>query len=168
MDSKIIILNGRGGVGKDTFVDLCNKYIKCIHISSITPIKEIAKSIGWDGAKTEKDRKFLSDLKFLVSEYNDLSFTYIQDKISEFYRDFPEDTLLFIDIREKAEIDKVHNMYNCYTCLIKNNRVPIINSNPADRDPELFTYDFVIDNNSDLSNLEECAKNFVLDLCCKG
>jgi hypothetical protein len=36
-------------------------YVK-IH-SSIDFVKEIAKKIGWDGNKTDKDRAFLGELK---------------------------------------------------------------------------------------------------------
>ena len=62
---EIIIINGTGGVGKDTFVELCKEYalklpymVNIYNYSTITPIKQIAYGIGWAGTKTEKDRKF--------------------------------------------------------------------------------------------------------------
>lgn len=71
----IIVINGRGGVGKDTLCDFVKeKYDDTYgvqNISSITRIKEIAKDIGWDGNKDEKGRKFLSDLKKALTEYGD-------------------------------------------------------------------------------------------------
>ena len=64
---QVLIINGSGGVGKDTFVNFLNKYKKVIHRSIAYPAKEIAKQIGWDGSsKTEKDRKFLSDIKSCI------------------------------------------------------------------------------------------------------
>ena len=63
----IIIINGCGGVGKDTFVNMCAKYTSVVNYSSVKEIKEIAKYIGWDGSKEERDRKFLSDLKLLTT-----------------------------------------------------------------------------------------------------
>lgn len=161
MHSKVIILNGRGGVGKDTFVDLCSKYINSIHISSITPIKTFASLCGWSGTKTEKDRKMLSDLKDIFIEYDDTCFKYVKNQINKFYKDHPDDTLLFVDIREPDEIDKLLAYVKCTTCLITNSRVPSIDSNHSDRDVENYHYDFYISNDSTLQDLDDKAKWFV-------
>lgn len=40
--------------------------------------------IGWTGKKEEKDRKFLSDLKKLTTDYNDMAFQIIKEKINNF------------------------------------------------------------------------------------
>ena len=48
MEKIVIIINGRGGVGKDTLCDLAAKYFKVEKISAITPIKEIAQNYGWE------------------------------------------------------------------------------------------------------------------------
>ena len=56
MDKYIVIINGTGGSGKDTFVSFVSKYNKVYNFSSIDKVKEIAKEVGWDGGKTEKDR----------------------------------------------------------------------------------------------------------------
>ena len=63
MNKNIIVINGTGGSGKDTFVEYVSKYAKVYNFSSVDKVKEIAKLIGWTGTKTDKDRKFLSDLK---------------------------------------------------------------------------------------------------------
>ena len=62
MDKKIIIINGTGGSGKDTFVEFCSKYANVFNFSSIDKVKEIAKIIGWTGSKSEKDRNAREDL----------------------------------------------------------------------------------------------------------
>ena len=54
----IVIINGYGGSGKDTFVEFVSKYNKVYNFSSVDKVKEIAKLIGWNGKKEEKDRKF--------------------------------------------------------------------------------------------------------------
>lgn len=59
MLKQIIIINGTGGSGKDTFVDFCSKYGNVMNFSSIDKVKEIASLIGWNGKKAEKDCKFL-------------------------------------------------------------------------------------------------------------
>lgn len=74
MNKQIFVINGSGGVGKDTFVELVSvelndklkRFHTVVNFSSVDKVKEIAREIGWDGRKTEKDRKFLSDLKSLT------------------------------------------------------------------------------------------------------
>ena len=61
---KIIVINGRGGVGKDEFIKWCREANNDIYsVSSVDYVKEIARLIGWNGEKDVKGRKFLSDLK---------------------------------------------------------------------------------------------------------
>ena len=77
MNKIVIIINGRGGVGKDTLCDFAAKHYKVENISSITPIKDLAKLCGWGGEKNEKSRKFLSDLKQLLIDYNEYPTQYL-------------------------------------------------------------------------------------------
>ena len=87
MIKQVFIINGSGGVGKDTFIEMIPtfefigknenstvwfKNLEIRNYSSVSKVKEIAKIIGWNGEKTERDRKFLSDLKLLTTEYNDM------------------------------------------------------------------------------------------------
>ena len=51
MNKLIVVINGRGGVGKDTLCSFVSDNYNVMNISSIDPIKEIAKTIGWDGKK---------------------------------------------------------------------------------------------------------------------
>lgn len=66
---QILIINGSGGVGKDTFVDLLGEFVPVKHDSIVNPTKSLAKQVGWDGKKDERDRKFLAELKSLIDEY---------------------------------------------------------------------------------------------------
>ena len=60
MIKQVFIINGSGGVGKDSFIEVVAKTDKCAigNYSSVSKVKEIAKIIGWDGSKSERDRKF--------------------------------------------------------------------------------------------------------------
>ena len=107
-NKKIFIINGKGGSGKDTFVENVDKYVPTDNYSSIESIKQVAELLGWDGGKSDKDRKFLSDLKKLSSDYNDMPYTDILHYISCFLTSmYNEDELLFVHIREPKEIEKV-------------------------------------------------------------
>ena len=44
-----IVINGKGGVGKDTLCRFAAERYKTRNISSITPIKELAAACGWQG-----------------------------------------------------------------------------------------------------------------------
>ncbi len=71
---KIFVQNSVGGSGKDTWASLLNKYIPTLKYSIVDLPKEAAKVLGWNGGKTEKDRRFLSDIMDLSTGYNDAPF----------------------------------------------------------------------------------------------
>ena len=104
MNKVAIVINGAGGVGKDTLCELAAKHFKVMNISSITPIKEIAALCGWDGTKDNKARKFLSDLKNICVEYNDYPTVWAKARYDEFLSSDYE--VFFVHIREPEEIAK--------------------------------------------------------------
>lgn len=98
----VIVINGAGGVGKDTLIGaVAEKYVTR-NISSVDPIKELARQAGWTGEKDNKSRKMLSDLKALFTEYNDLSLSYVKSQYEQFLKS--DEQVLFVHIREPKEI----------------------------------------------------------------
>lgn len=163
MNKYIFVTNGMARSGKDTFAALMNEFVPTKKYSSIDYIKEIAKLCGWDGQKNERSRKFLSDLKVLTSQYNDLPFKMIQKQIQEFHKNKKYNVLL-IDIREPEEIRKLCDKYkDVKTILIKRSSVKIITSNMADAGVFNYNYDFVIENNGTLDELKSIVKKFVME-----
>ena len=57
---KIYIVNGKPRSGKDTFAELLGKHCRVFKYSSVDKVKQIAAKCGWDGGKTDKDRRFRS------------------------------------------------------------------------------------------------------------
>ena len=98
------VINGAGGVGKDTLCDLAAKHFRVYNISTITPIKDIARMCGWNGEKTDKARRFLSDLKALTVEYNDYPTVWATERYHGFMQS--DDEIMFLHIREPEEIAK--------------------------------------------------------------
>lgn len=162
MNRQIFIINGNACSGKDTFVSLVSKYEPTINFSSVDKVKEIARIIGWDGKKTEKDRKFLSDLKILCTEYNDMPFNSMKNKVEEFlnsnYYKF-----LFLHIREPLDIERAKKEFNARTILIKRDSIKHITSNMADANVFNYDYDIVIENNGTIEELDEKALRLVLN-----
>lgn len=104
MKKLTVVINGGGGVGKDTLCAIAAANYRIRNVSSITPVKELATACGWKGEKTDRARKFLSDLKRLTVEYNDLPTTYLAGQYREFLAG--DEQILFVHIREPEEIRK--------------------------------------------------------------
>lgn len=161
MRKTVIIINGRGGVGKDTVCSIAADYYRVRNISSITPIVRIARYAGWDGTKTLAARKMLSQLKEVFTEFNDLSFTYCKKQYEEFLAG--EDDILFVHIREPEEIARLQQAIgeNCKTLLIRRDDPQgTVYGNRSDDQVEDYAYDLYFDNNIPLSELPNAVKNF--------
>lgn len=160
MEKKIIIINGTGGAGKDTFVSFCSEIEKVLNISTVDKVKEAAAIlVGWNGEKDEVSRKLLVDLKQLSIAYNDAPTKYICSMAEKFKGS--EDNLMFIHIREAEEIEKAKKLLDAKTLLITNPRVQLITSNDSDGKVNEYKYDYYIENDGTLEDLKEKAKNFV-------
>lgn len=187
MIKQVFIINGSGGVGKDEFVKMISnsKYKhellgesadkkKRVHkqvyeignYSSVSKVKEIAKIIGWDGSKSERDRKFLSDLKLLTIEYNDMPLKDMKEFVISFMANERLSRIVFLHVREPEEITKAINEfkeYNAKSILVKRDSVKHIASNMADENVYNYKYDIVIDNSGTLEELKEKADCFIND-----
>ncbi len=104
MRKLVLVINGCGGVGKDTLCDMAAKHYRVRNVSSVTPIKELAAQCGWRGEKDDRARRFLSDLKALTAAYNDFPTKWLCDQYEAFAKS--DEELMFVHIREGAEIEK--------------------------------------------------------------
>jgi hypothetical protein len=165
MEKLVIIINGKGGVGKDTLCDAAAEEYAVRNVSSITPIKEMAGICGWKGDKSDKSRKFLSDLKRLVVEYNN----YPNEYLLEQYREFLQsgERLLFIHIRECEEIKKVKEQFYtpCVTLLVRREADGPVNwGNKSDDEVENYPYDYIYDNSLPLEESKGKFKGFLKEI----
>lgn len=160
-DKMIFIVNGKPRAGKDTFAQILNEYMDVYKYSSVTKVKEIAKQCGWSGAKEEKDRKFLHELKMLTSAYSDMSYNDVIEEIDKFKKGELDADIFVVDVREPEDIDRLVKATKAFTIFIENNRVPSITSNAADANVENYRYDFVIQNNGTLEDFEGNIKLFM-------
>jgi hypothetical protein len=167
---KIFICNGLPGVGKTTFQQLCKSVYEghTYILSTVDFVKYVASICGWDGKKTPEARKFLSDLKDLLTEWTDVPFKKIVEARDElesklsFYQLNPDKGVLFTHCREPEEIQKFVDKENAITVLLRREAVESYKqSNHADANVFNFKYDYVIDNNGSLEELREKAKGFL-------
>lgn len=166
---KYFIVNGFPRSGKDTFVNCCLKELGAFGklISTVDFIKEIAIKCGWNGEKTPKDRKFLSDLKDLLSNWNDVPYQKVLKEIDLFrydleYYDVENNGVVFIMSREPEEINRFENEIGAKSILIRRESVEFNQqSNHADNEVLNHKYHYIIDNNGTIEQLQEKAKNFL-------
>ena len=160
MKKSVIVINGAGGVGKDTLCAFASKHFRVYNISSITPIKDVAKNFGWQGEKTDKARKFLADLKALTVEYNDYPTLWAKERYLEFMTS--EDEILFVHIREPIEIKKFVDVTDgvAKTLLIRggDRMTKSHYGNAADDMVESYDYDYYFVNDK---GFDEAERDFV-------
>ena len=160
---KIFIMNGKGASGKTTFenmiVEIAQAHDKKIEIlSTIDYVKDVAKSFGWNGSKDPKDRKMLSDLKDLLTEWNDLPHKIICEKIKDLMG--TNVAAVFVDCREPAEIKRFVEEYDALSVLVKRSSISMVYGNHADDNVDDYEYDCVIDNSRGLMELLDEANIF--------
>ena len=166
---KVILVNGCATAGKDTFINFCEEMLgkRARNISSIDFVKKIAFYCGWNGEKTPKDRKFLSDLKDLLMEWRDVPLKQLEFEkgiwddilISE---GVTEDCALFICVREPKELEKLKDLFGAVTIFVSRKEAEEQQtSNHADEEVFDYTYDYWIMNDGTLDELKETAEFFL-------
>lgn len=168
---KIIVINGSGGSGKDSFVNFIKSksYLEnyfIYNISTIDRIKTIAEQCGWGGDKDEKGRQLLSDLKDAFTKYNDLPYNDIIYKINKTLYKFEQfsiptkNIIFFVHSREPKEINRFKKELNARSLLIERPGIKQFN-NHADRFVYNCNYEYHCINDGSLEELKESAINFV-------
>lgn len=146
MKKLVIVINGAGGVGKDTLVGAVAEKYETRNISSVDPIKELARQAGWTGEKDDKSRKMLSDLKALFTEYNDLSLSYVKSQYEQFLKS--DEQVMFVHIREPEEIARFVTVApeRVKTLLITSPRAATNYGNDSDDRVQEYKYDMLYHN----------------------
>ena len=156
MNKAVIVINGAGGVGKDAMCSLAAKHFKVRNISSVDPIKEIARFTGWTGVKDDKARKFLHDLKTITATYNDFPTNWAFDQYKDFLN--TDEEILFVHIREPEEIKKFVDITDgaAKTLLVRGGErmKRSVYGNAADDCVENYSYDYYFMNDKTLEEAE--------------
>lgn len=178
---KVILINGSGGSGKDTVVELVSSYLKnkysIENISTIDEIKRIARSMGWDNQKDEKGRQFLADLKQAWTKYNNGANEEVLKTLCNYnaYENYsPKEYVIFVHCREPEALAwfkeklKNHKISVCTLIVKRENIIEFFND--ADQNVTQFDYDIALINHGDLEDLEvicedlaEVIDNWILD-----
>lgn len=165
--NRYYIINGRAGAGKDTFVSFCQDHAKnnlIINLSTVDIVKRIATLCGWKGEKDEKNRLFLSDLKDLLTKWNDIPFKETINQITRYEQNaIGANLIFFVHCREPEEIERLRDFLGAKTIFVKRDTMPQVVSNHADKNVENFEYDIYIENNGTIEELSEKARQFLTE-----
>lgn len=168
----IYVINGYPRAGKSTFVDYVRgavgeEYV--CEISTVDTIKQIAKTVGWDGTKDAKSRKFLSDLKDLFTDYNNFPIRETIEKVDSFrnyLRSYgvEDKGVIFIHCREPKDIGILVERLGAQTLFIERDFAKSAEfSNHADAEVDNYHYDLSVSNNGTLKDFKDSAYQF-----CRG
>ena len=158
----VLVINGKGGVGKDAFCDAAAQSFAVKNVSAITPVKAIAAQCGWQGQKDLKSRKFLADLKQLLVDYNGFPNAYLEGEYRSFLQS--EADILFVHIREAEQIQDFLRRIpgKKAALLIRSQRVEgATYGNAADDLVEAYPYDYVFQNDGALEQLPQAVRQFL-------
>lgn len=172
MEDKIIIINGLGGCGKSTFIDLCKNYcieenngVNVYELSSIDFVKDVATFCGWDGSKTTKNRTFLHNIKVILEEWDDIPNKKVLEKIDRFVG-FDSNNVFFVNIREPYNIEKFKEAakrrnFECFTLIVENKNKETNEVTELINQINDYNYDIIVNNNGNLQHLYSLAKEFM-------
>lgn len=163
--STVIIINGMARSGKDTVTSaICNWGLGKIPIHKWSTI-QMPKATLAEYAKREydpnmeSDRLFLSKFKALINEH--FNYTNIS-----FQRMLPfNGHVLLVHSREPEEIEEfrricLDNGIRFITLLVTRSDIKKIESNDSDKNCENMFYDYIIENDGSLYELERKAERF--------
>lgn len=160
---KVVIVNGMPECGKTTAEEICRDTLKlinwnCVIKSSVEWVKEIATFAGWDGTKNDNNRKFLSDLKAVLTSWDDAVLKHLVNEV-DYYHYTGDNYVIFIDIREPYEIEKAKETFNAATLIVRRPQVECNHySNDSDMGVFNFNYDYTIWNDRGIEGLTaECV-----------
>lgn len=167
MKYEVVVLNSKGGAGKDTFFGYCESILgNCTkHISTVDCVKKVAEELGWDGTKTMENRRRLSMLKDMMTAWGDTPFQDVSTQISNIkytWMNGGEDFgIIFVDCREPHEIERLVEKLGAKTLLITRDNLPATYGNHADDGVFDYTYDYIVENNGSLTELRDSARAII-------
>lgn len=186
----IVIINGAGGNGKDTFVEAAGKHCAALNLSAISEVTGVVKSMieiseaykcGSEprdpsasmAAKDDAYRTFLHDVKMAWVNFCDgpahCLYGEIRRAINDQINGNNAYDIIFLHIREVDEITKIKDYLIqqmgliVITILVRGLVDPSTYTNAGDRDVEKYTYDMTITNRQGMVDMLEMQAQMFAD-----
>ena len=166
----LIFVNGQPRAGKDTTIGFLRQSLRRHGIlsdefSSIEPVREMLEKAGFDlSQKTEADRKLLSVIGDATEEHSAFRTSHCIFRTNLLFDRAQAEgmgAIMFLHTREPKTIEKLRMTAGdipSATVFVKSDRAVLAN-NPSDAGVFDMEYDFTIENNGTLDDLQgQCAK----------
>jgi hypothetical protein len=176
----IILLSGKAGVGKSTTADFMCDFIEDNYTeytslvrSFAGELKNIARSIGWDGVKDEKGRNLLIDLGCNARKYDEAVWAKKLVEGLENHPNYPVDFVFLDDWRFPNEGKFLENqpMYRVFKVRIISPERELLKGTAAyfdqsecSLDDNPLNYDYMIYNSGTLNDLKVISQSIIKDI----
>lgn len=181
----VILIGGVGGSGKSSFIDYCSQnHVGVYEESTIDCCKRVVRlmstieyehedpPIAGDSymereikSKSDSYRTLLSKVKDAWCEFDDGPNKIVCKRVESIYRSDSDAFLVFINVREPAQIAHLKNLLveklNCIPVTLRVFRRNEASwSNVSDKTTNNYPYDIVVDNSESIKELEDKAAKF--------
>lgn len=158
--SKIVVLNGNPGAGKNTFADMCGDFSYTDHISYVDLTRSILDTVRISyHNKTKADRQLIEAVNDALEKHSDIPFKDICRYTENFSKKF--EGILFVDIRKPENIKRFCEKFPEAVTVFVDDGKPESDVTVSDSTVKGMTYDYVIMNKGTMSELKEAARSFV-------
>jgi len=165
--SKVVIINGFPGSGKDTFVNMALLYWDQVYnIHTSDGVKGMLWELGWDGSKTPQTRKLLADMLGFAYA-NNAVFKFVAEEVKAIHMHSSGKAIIFVHCREYANVQALKLMFNATTLFIDRNAAESVaysNSSDLRAGEHKEKYDTIVYNNGSLKILEYNALAYLTTL----
>lgn len=194
MEKIICVINGKGGIGKDTLIDAVKKNERnyVYNISAIEPIKEILEDVTKGSDKNLAQRKLLADIRKVVDDYyeSEHGIPYTRAYLKRGVRLFAADCetwgksydrcIMFVHIREPQNIAAFLEMANSELSLLRDEDMKLASllvqsdraqesyGNDADDLVDEYNYDFTYTSKGDIEEDGQSFREFFEDIITDG
>ncbi|WPE19865.1 hypothetical protein ShzoTeo12_10410 [Shinella zoogloeoides] len=167
----VVIVNGYPRAGKDTFVEFAGNFFAYMgwgaySSSTVDFVKAITEAAGIaEEPKTPEKRALWAELKTAFEKYDRfISRRTVAEMEHAMFQSARAAQIGFIFAREPDAINFMKTLVkDCefITVFVDRHDAETVTSNAADMGVEDFSYDFVINNHSDLAELKLASERFV-------
>jgi hypothetical protein len=165
---RVVVLDGVPE-SRHTFKQICRDKLQSlqymtVNFSYLDLAKDFASRCGWQDRHTPEDEKFIEDIQRALIVWNDAVLKdLIVDVDAYHYTGMP--TVVFIDVLDFTEVDKVKKAFNATTAIVRRPQKEIDHYGTSyDRARSSVKWDYIIWHDGDRLQLSEEVDNFIVEL----
>ena len=160
-DKQILLVGGTSESGKDHFTNYLGKHVSGVcRLQTSTLAKIAGANLGYQGAKTPQDRKFISDLYDMSKRLYDAPYRYLSREI-EGLLSVRYDVVIVIHVREADDTVRLKKDYPWSKTVFIDRASQSEPSNHADANVGNYPYEYYILNRAGIKEFENNIDVFI-------